>query len=90
MLSWIDGKRATFNEFTSLVETSKIDVNYLHSETQITILMAATISGNLQVVEKLLALGANVYLKACNDLTALEWAKRFAKSEIIELLECYQ
>jgi ankyrin repeat protein len=52
--------------------------------------MAAAISGYLDTVEKLLSLGANIYLKSCNDLTALEWAKRFSKSEITELLECYQ
>ncbi len=52
--------------------------------------MAATISGYLSVAEKLLYLGSNINLKSSNDLTCLDWAIRFSKSEIIELLECYQ
>ena len=49
--------------------------------------MIACTRGMLRVVEKLLSFGANINLKAANDYTALDWAKRFCKSEIIEILE---
>ena len=52
--------------------------------------MAAAISGHFNYVEKLLYLGANIYLKSCNGLTVLDWAKQFTKAEIVELLDCYQ
>lgn len=72
--------------------------------------MAATISGFLEIVEKLMRLGADLYLKSCNEMTVLgknfsmnffyinffivifsvlEWAKRFTKNEIVDLIECY-
>ena len=64
-------------------------VNYQHSKTLINTIMAATISGFLQIVEKLMRLGADLYLKSCNEMTVMEWAKRFTKNEIVDLIECY-
>ena len=52
--------------------------------------MAASISGYIDLVEKLLMLGANVLLKSCNEYSLLEWAKSFSKNEIVELIESYQ
>ena len=51
--------------------------------------MVASISGQLKIVEQLLRLGANVFLKSCNELNSIEWAKRFSKNEIVEIFECY-
>lgn len=65
-------------------------MDHQHSYTHISILMTASIFGCLQSVEKLISLGANLYLKSCNDLTALEWSKRFTKNEITELFEALQ
>jgi ankyrin repeat protein len=39
------------------------------------------------VVEQLLGLGANANIRASNDWTALDWAKKFERIDIIELLE---
>ena len=86
-------------------------VNYQHSGTLITTLMAACANGNTvllyfsifkqimskyyklsgytDVIEALLRLGANINIKSCNDLTSLEWAKRFTKNEVVELLESF-
>lgn len=64
-------------------------VDYQHSESLISPLMIASTRGMLQVVEKLLYFGANIYLKSANDYTALDWAKRFCKTEVIEILENY-
>ena len=51
--------------------------------------MISSARGMMQVVEKLLCFGASIYLKAANDFTALDWAKRFCKTEIIEIFENY-
>ena len=62
----------------------------MHSKTMITPLMAACTSGFIEIVEQVLQLGANLWKKSCNDLIALEWAKRFMKNEVVSLIECYK
>ena len=56
----------------------------------VTTIMAASTSGYLDHVERLIELGANILLKSCNEMNLLEWAKSFSKNEIIELIENYQ
>lgn len=73
-----------------IFEISFFKVNYQHSQTNVTGLMSASISGHLETIEKLLSLGANCKLKSCNDFMAVDWAKRFTKAEVVELIECYQ
>lgn len=64
-------------------------VEYQHSKTLVTPLMVAAVSDFSIAVEKLIQLGACLQTKSCNQFTALDWAKRFSKNEIVELLECY-
>lgn len=66
-----------------------LTVDYQHSDSLVSILMIASAKGMIQIVERLLCFGANINLKSSNDYTALDWAKRFSKTEVIELLECY-
>ena len=47
--------------------------------------MSASISGLYPYVEILLKMGANPWKKSCNDLIAIEWAKRFNKNDVVEL-----
>ena len=49
--------------------------------------MIAAGRGFINVVEQLLNLGANVQVKAGNHWTALDWARKFDHTDIIELLE---
>lgn len=65
-------------------------MNYQHSQTNVSVLMSASITGQLDLIEELLGLGANCNLKSCNDLMAIDWAKRFTKNDVVELLDCYQ
>lgn len=51
--------------------------------------MVASGRGFLSVVEQLLNLGANVNLRASNDFTALDWAKQFGWTDILEMLEAH-
>ena len=62
-------------------------VDYQHSDTSATPLMVATGRGLIGIVEQLLNLGADPSLKASNDWTALDWAKKFQHEEIIDMLE---
>jgi ankyrin repeat protein len=66
-----------------------VAVDYMHSATSVTALMVAAGRGFSAVVDQLLALGANPSLKASNGWTALDWAKRFNQSEVVELLEAH-
>lgn len=52
--------------------------------------MIAAVSTHSDLVERLLGMGSNIYLKSSNDFTALDWAKRFNKFETVELIESYQ
>ncbi len=66
-----------------------VAVDYMHSETSATPLMIAAGRGFTNVVEQLLNLGASVHIRASNDWTAVDWAKKFEWSDIIELLEAH-
>lgn len=44
-----------------------LTVNFQHTQTSVTPLMAAAAQGNMDIVERLLHLGANVHLRAANN-----------------------
>jgi ankyrin repeat protein len=52
--------------------------------------MAAAGQGSVPVIEQLLALGADVTLKASNGWTARDFAMHTAKTGAVEILESYQ
>lgn len=87
--AWIYGSDCYFDQLIRLIELKKMDVDYKHSQTLVTVLMAACISSSIETIVRLLKLKSCVWMKSCNDLIPLEWAKRFAKIEVVELLECY-
>ena len=62
-------------------------VDYMHSSTSATPLMICAGRGFFSAVEELLTLGANPSIKASNEWTALDWAKKFERPDIVELLE---
>ncbi|OBS63863.1 hypothetical protein A6R68_07598, partial [Neotoma lepida] len=64
-------------------------VDYRHSETSATALMVAAGRGFTSQVEQLISMGANVHSKASNGWMALDWAKHFGQTEIVDLLESY-
>ena len=49
--------------------------------------MIAAGHGFVGITEQLLNLGANVNIRASNDWTAIDWAKKFDRMEIVEILE---
>jgi len=52
--------------------------------------MAAAGQGSVPVIEQLLALGADVTLKASNGWTARDFAVHTANTGAVEILESYQ
>uniref|UniRef100_A0A8D1XMI5 RNA helicase n=1 Tax=Sus scrofa TaxID=9823 RepID=A0A8D1XMI5_PIG len=64
-------------------------LDYRHSETSATALMVAAGRGFSSQVEQLISMGANVHSKASNGWMALDWAKHFGQTEIVDLLESY-
>jgi len=66
---------------------SSVPVDYRHSETGITALMAAAARGRMNDVERLLASGADPNLMARNQLSAVDLARRGNHMDVAELLE---
>lgn len=64
-------------------------VDYIQSETSTTPLMIASARGFVNVVEHLLTLGADANFKTANNWTALDFARKFERNNIEELLEAY-
>lgn len=61
-------------------------MDHRHSETSATALMLAAGRGKTEVVEELLALGADPRAKASNDWTALDWAQHFQQEDAVQVL----
>ena len=51
--------------------------------------MIAAGRGHFQLVEQLLQLGANINVHASNEWTAIDWARKFERADIVELLEAH-
>ncbi|KAL3867100.1 hypothetical protein ACJMK2_044331 [Sinanodonta woodiana] len=84
---WLTGDEDLFSQILHLVLTENVSVDYQHSDTSATPLMVAAGRGLIGIVEQLLNLGADPSLKASNEWTALDWAKKFQHEEIIDMLE---
>ncbi|GAB1605067.1 3'-5' RNA helicase YTHDC2-like isoform X2 [Argonauta hians] len=88
--AWLTDSEEAFQQIFNLIVNENISIDYKHSETSATALMIATGRGYPDVVERLLCLGASVNVKASNDWTVFDWAKKFQRTEILELLESYR
>ncbi|KAK3097209.1 hypothetical protein FSP39_007506 [Pinctada imbricata] len=86
---WLTGNDHAFSQIFHLMVSENVSVDYQHTETSLSCLMIAAARGFIPVVEQLLNLGANVRLRASNDWTAIDWAKKFNQTDIAELLESY-
>ena len=64
-------------------------MDYKHSQTSATALMIAAGRGFTDIVEQLLNIGADPNLKATNDWSAIDWAKKFEREEIVGILEAH-
>ncbi|KAM6985128.1 LOW QUALITY PROTEIN: 3'-5' RNA helicase YTHDC2 [Aplochiton taeniatus] len=78
-----------FVQLFNLILSENVSVDYMHSATSVTSLMAAAGRGFLAQMEQLLSMGASINIKASNGWTALDWAKHFNQVEAVDLLESY-
>ncbi|RWS15277.1 putative ATP-dependent RNA helicase YTHDC2-like protein [Dinothrombium tinctorium] len=85
----LHGTNEAFEELLSLIMNENVSVDYQHSETGVTALIAAVCRGKVIYIETLLALGANITLCTPNNWDALKWAKNTKQDEICKLLEAY-
>ncbi|KAM4710439.1 3'-5' RNA helicase YTHDC2 [Discoglossus pictus] len=86
---WLHRDVDAFAQIFHLILTENVSVDYRHSETSATPLMVAAGRGFLSQVEQLISMGANVHSKASNGWMAVDWAKHFGQSEVVDLLESY-
>jgi len=87
---WLHKDVDAFAQVFHLILTENVSVDYRHSETSATALMVAAGRGFSSQVEQLISMGANVHSKASNGWMALDWAKHFGQTEIVDLLESYR
>ncbi|XP_053934447.1 3'-5' RNA helicase YTHDC2-like [Cuculus canorus] len=86
---WLHKDLDSFAQVFHLILTENVSVDYRHSETSATALMIASGRGFLSQVEQLISMGANIHCKSSNGWMALDWAKRFGQTEVVDLLESY-
>ncbi|KAM4810289.1 3'-5' RNA helicase YTHDC2 [Rhinophrynus dorsalis] len=86
---WLHRDVDAFAQLFHLIMTENVSVDYRHSETSASPLMVAAGRGFLSQVEQLISMGANVHSKASNGWMALDWAKYFGQTEVVDLLESY-
>ncbi|XP_056393423.1 3'-5' RNA helicase YTHDC2 [Hyla sarda] len=86
---WLRRDVDAFAQLFQLIFTENVSVDYRHSETSASPLMVAAGRGFLSQVEQLIGMGANIHNKASNGWTALDWARHFGQTEVVDLLESY-
>ncbi|XP_075692702.1 3'-5' RNA helicase YTHDC2 isoform X3 [Rhinoderma darwinii] len=86
---WLHKDVDAFAQLFQLILTENVSVDYKHSGTSASPLMVAAGQGFLSQLEQLIGMGANVHNKASNGWTALDWARHFKQSEVVDLLESY-
>lgn len=75
-----------FDHLMQLIVSEGANVNYRHSTSGCTGLMAAAMHGNIDMVERLVYLGADIHLCCAQRRTACDWAEYYSKPVVFELL----
>lgn len=86
--AWFKGSEHTLNYLLKVVQQGVMPIDYQHSQTGITLLMAAAIHGNLDFVKACIALGANPTFTV-KGMTPHDLANEFARPEVADLLWSY-
>jgi len=91
---WANGCEETVKDFIVLVTKGEISIDYAHSETNVTMLMATAVQNMAPYVSILLSLGANLNVKgqlADTDVSygAIEWAEDHESLEALEILRAH-
>lgn len=86
---WLTGNEELFHQILYLISNENVSVDYVQSETGTTPLMIAAGRGFINVVEHLLTLGADANFRTANNWSALDFARKFLRTNIEELLEAH-
>ncbi|XP_038148771.1 3'-5' RNA helicase YTHDC2 isoform X1 [Cyprinodon tularosa] len=76
-----------FSQLFNLILHERVSVDYTHSETGSTPLMASAARGFLPEMQQLLSMGADINMRACNGWTALDFAEHFQQTDAVDLLK---
>ncbi|XP_054161240.1 3'-5' RNA helicase YTHDC2-like [Oppia nitens] len=87
--AWTSGTDYSFQQLIDLIVSEHISVDYQHTATGVTALIAAVAHNKLTIVESLLNYGANIGLCTPNDWSVVQWAQQFGHKDMIELLMAY-
>uniref|UniRef100_A0A8C3NU96 RNA helicase n=1 Tax=Cyanoderma ruficeps TaxID=181631 RepID=A0A8C3NU96_9PASS len=86
---WLHKDTDSFAQVFHLILTENVSVDYRHSETSATALMISSGRGFLNQVEQLISMGASIHCKSSNGWMAVDWARHFGQTEVVDLLESY-
>ncbi|XP_053787404.1 3'-5' RNA helicase YTHDC2-like isoform X7 [Vidua chalybeata] len=86
---WLHKDTDSFAQVLNLILTENVSVDYRHSETGATALMISSGRGFLSQVEELISMGASIHCKSSNGWMAVDWARHFGQTEVVDLLESY-
>lgn len=86
---WLGGGEAGLQSLLALLVREGASVDRRHSQTSATPLMVAAGRGFTGMVAQLLRLGASPLRRASNGWNAIDWARRFHRDEVVELLEAH-
>ncbi|XP_072272182.1 3'-5' RNA helicase YTHDC2 isoform X2 [Pyxicephalus adspersus] len=86
---WLNQNIDAFHQLFHLIMTENVSVDYRHSSSSASPLMVAAGRGFVSQVEQLLSIGANIHTRSFNGWKAVDWARHFGQTEIVDLLESY-
>nr|CAH0102024.1 unnamed protein product [Daphnia galeata] len=86
--AWYNGSDMIFLHTMKLIRDGAMPIDYQHSQTGITLLMASANHGKLDIVKMLISLGANPTLQV-KGMTPYDLANEFARPEVADLLLSY-
>lgn len=87
--AFMTGSENSFTQILHLVMSENVSADYQHSQTGLTTLMAAVVRGYFDLSEQLLNLGASVTTRCSNEMSAVDWAVKENRTDILELLYSY-
>ncbi|KAL0271676.1 UNVERIFIED_CONTAM: hypothetical protein PYX00_008692 [Menopon gallinae] len=87
--AFLNGTEESMMQLLHIILSENVSPDYQHSKTSVTPLMVAAVRNSLNMIEQLLTLGANIWIKASNDLTAIDWANFLNHKEAAELIQSY-
>ncbi|XP_053675949.1 3'-5' RNA helicase YTHDC2-like [Anopheles nili] len=71
---WIENNPEDFHNFFVLIEEENIPIDFQHTETKMTGLMIAAAKGYVEIVSKILEMGADPNIEEKHNYTAYDWA----------------